>query len=84
MKKTVKFTTVRVVATLQIESYLINDISALSDDLVGEYIKIKSGYFENVASGDVDSIEVVGEFDQEVEVFGEEEEDFVPASLLKQ
>lgn len=74
MKTTVKFLNVRVVSSIQIEYDLIQDASGLHADLVGEYIKIKSGAFENIADGYVDSIEVLDTVDQEVEVFGEEEE----------
>jgi hypothetical protein len=53
-----KVTTVIITAELEIEDDLIYDKHTLVQDLLGQYIKIKSGGYENVAAGNVTSVSV--------------------------
>lgn len=54
---------VRVYVTLNIPADMVEDISlaALAEDLVGEFIKVKSGLYENLACGHIESIQSVTE-----------------------
>lgn len=51
--------TVKITATLEFENLYGDDTNQIVKDLIGEFIKIKSGLYENVACGNVDTAEVV-------------------------
>ena len=46
-------TKITVLVELEIENNLINDDSALESDLVGEFVKVKSGTYENIGIGHI-------------------------------
>ena len=54
-----KYTKVLITAELDIENDMVYDAETLCKDLVDEVIKIKSGLYENIASGNVISASVV-------------------------
>lgn len=59
MPRTPKMTTIIVTAELSLETELIYDKDTLSKDLLGEWIKVKSGLYENLAAGCISSVKVV-------------------------
>lgn len=49
-----KTTTIRITAEIEIPSDMLSELDYLAaDSLVGEWVKVKSGEFENIASGNI-------------------------------
>ena len=53
-----KTTTVIITAELEIDNDMIYDRATLEQELVGQFVKIKSGLYDNVACGNVSSVRV--------------------------
>lgn len=68
-KVKVNYTVFKITATIQIETGYIYDQDTLLEDLKGEFIKVKSGCYENLAFGDINTVELVGTVDNTEEIF---------------
>ena len=53
-----KTTTIIVTAELAIDNDLIYDMATLRQELAGQFIKIKSGLYENIACGYVCAVSI--------------------------
>lgn len=52
-------TKIKITAVLEIENDLIEDQTTLIQELVNEFIKMKSGEYENIACGFVETAEII-------------------------
>lgn len=53
-----KVTKVTITAELEIEDCYVPSIETLKEDLLGEFIKVKSGLYENVGMGNIIEVSV--------------------------
>ena len=68
-----KFTNVRLVVDADIESQFLydSDPDAIKQSLLNEFVKVKSGAYENICMGNVTEVQVLGEVERDVEWDGD-------------
>jgi len=80
-KEIVKEFEIKMIVTITVPADMLDegegavDVAAMEKLLVGECIKVKSGLFENLGIGNIDSIQSVESVDSEYTVWGESEEE---------
>jgi hypothetical protein len=55
-KRSAKLIAIKITATLYVEESMVFDFDTLAHDLTEEDIKVKSGIYENLAIGDIDTV----------------------------
>lgn len=68
-----KFTNVRLTVDADIENQFLYDENpeAIKQSLLNEFVKVKSGGYENICMGNVVEVQVLGEVERDVEWDGD-------------